>query len=228
MVCNCIDVSEWNKEIDWNEVKNAGINNVFIRAGFGQDYESQDDKYYYQNIEGALKVGLNVGVYFYSYATNKEMAIGEAVHCCRLIENYKDKIAFPVFYDIEEKSIESHISETVPAFIDYMNEHGFNAGVYCSVSWFDDYFKDIPCSYFWFASWGSNDGKPHTKPQWCDVWQYTSKGTVEGVGSDSVDCDIVFNYDMELLRDIPTVRTFKGTVTIREDEGKINIEVKED
>ena len=198
---NCIDVSEWNKEIDWNKAKNDGVEYAFIRAGFGQDYESQDDKYFHINIEGALKAGIKVGVYFYSYAKDYSGAIGEAEHCIRLITPYKDKISFPVFYDIEESSIEYHIKETVPAFINYLNEKGFNAGVYCSVSWFDNYFKDIDCSFFWFASWGSNDGKPHTKPQWCDVWQYTSKGSVSGVGSNCVDCDILYNEDMSLLID---------------------------
>lgn len=198
---NCVDVSEWNKEIDWNKAKNDGVEYAFIRAGFGQDYESQDDKYFYINMENALKAGVKVGVYFYSYAKDFSSAISEAEHCIRLITPYKDKISFPIFYDVEEPSIESHISETIPAFISYLNDKGFNAGVYCTTSWFDSYFKDISCDYFWFASWGPNDGKPHNKPQWADIWQYTSKGTVEGIGKNSVDLDILYNTQMKLLID---------------------------
>lgn len=230
---NCIDVSEWNGDINWEAAKNDDVTYAFIRAGFGRDYESQDDKYFHINMENALAAGVKVGVYFYSYATSAEDAISEAEHCCRLIEPYKDKISFPVFYDIEEARIESHIAETVPAFIEYMNAHGYNAGCYLSVSWFDSYFRDIDCSYFWMASWGSDDGKPHTKPQWCDVWQYTSKGTVYGVGEACVDCDIVYNTDMKLLKDEPPepdikTRTFRGEITISEGEGIINIIIKED
>lgn len=198
---NCIDVSEWNGDIDWEAAKADDVKFAFIRAGFGQDYESQDDKYFHINMAEALAAGVKVGVYFYSYATTEEQAIGEAEHCRRLIEPYKDKISFPIFYDIEESKIEHSISKTVPAFINYMNEHGYNAGVYLSVAWFDDYFSDIDCSYFWMASWGSNDGRPHTKPQWCDIWQYTSVGSVNGVGSNCVDCDILYNEDMKLLRE---------------------------
>lgn len=197
---NCIDVSEHNGLIDWSAAHADGVSFAFIRAGFGQDYESQDDKYFCINMENAIKAGVKVGVYFYSYATTAEQAIGEAEHCCRLIEPYKNKISFPVFYDVEESKIEHHIEETIPAFINYLNEHGYNAGVYCTVSWFDNYFKPIECSYFWLASWGSNDGEPHTKPQWCDIWQYTSRGNVDGIEG-YTDCDILFNEDMQLLRE---------------------------
>lgn len=198
---NCIDVSEWNGMIEWDAAHDDDVRFAFIRCGFGQDHESQDDKYFHINMKHAIEAGVKVGVYFYSYATTEEEAIGEAEHCRRLIEPYKDKISFPVFYDIEEARIEYSIKNTVPAFINYMNSHGYNAGVYLSVAWFDDYFSDIDCDYFWMASWGSNDGKPHTKPQWCDIWQYTSVGSVYGVGTDCVDCDILYNEDMTLLRE---------------------------
>lgn len=197
---NCIDVSEHNGLIDWSAACADGVSFAFIRAGFGQDYESQDDKYFHINMENAIKAGVKVGIYFYSYATTAEQAIGEAEHCCRLIEPYKNKISFPVFYDVEESKIEHHIEETIPAFINYMNSRGYNAGVYCTASWFDDYFKPIDCAYFWLASWGSNDGKPHIKPQWCDIWQYTSIGKVDGI-SGYTDLDILYNEDMQLLRD---------------------------
>ena len=197
---NCIDVSEHNGLIDWSAARADGVSFAFIRAGFGQDYESQDDKYFHINMENAIEAGIKVGVYFYSYATTASQAIGEAEHCCRLIEPYKNKISFPVFYDVEESKIEHHIEETIPAFINYMNSRGYNAGVYCTVSWFDDYFKPIDCSYFWLASWGSDDGEPHTKPQWCDIWQYTSRGNVDGI-SGYTDLDILYNEDMQLLRE---------------------------
>lgn len=197
---NCIDVSEYNGFIDWSAARADGVSFAFIRAGFGQDYESQDDKYFHVNMKNAINAGVKVGVYFYSYATTASQAIGEAEHCCRLIAPYKNKISFPVFYDVEESKIEHHIEETIPAFINYMNDKGYNAGVYCTVSWFDNYFKPIDCSYFWLASWGSDDGQPHTKPQWCDIWQYTSRGNVDGIRG-YTDLDILYNEDMQLLRE---------------------------
>lgn len=200
---NCVDVSEHNGTINWTDAYNDDVRFAFIRAGFGQDYESQDDKYFHINMAEALEAGCKVGIYFYAYATNAEMAVGEAEHCCRLLEPYKDKISFPVFYDIEESKIESHLEEIVPAFINYLNDKGYNCGVYLSTSWFDNYFKNIDCDYFWMASWGPDDGEPHKEPEWCDIWQYTSKGSVHGIGSGCVDCDILYNEDMKLLKDKP-------------------------
>ena len=227
---NCIDVSEFNHDIDWDLAAADDVKYAFIRCGFGQDSESQDDKYFHINMEKAIKAGVKVGVYFYSYATSEEAAIGEAEHCLRLIEPYKDQISFPVFYDIEEEGgVEPYISEIVPAFINRLNEAGYNCGVYLQTSWFDEYFRDIDCSYFWMASWGPDDGEPHNKPQWCDIWQYTSKGSVHGVGYDCVDCDVLYNEDMTLLKEKPQpadeTETFKATVTITRYDGNININI---
>lgn len=210
---NAVDVSEWNGDINWNDAYADGVRYAFIRAGFGQDSESQDDKYFHINMENALKAGVKVGVYFYAYATDYDSAVGEAEHCIRLIEPYRDKISFPVFYDIEEQKCVPRIKDIVDGFRNKMEYHGYNVGVYTAISWYDAYFQPIDIDYIWIASWGSDDGKPHTKPQWCDVWQYTSHGSVNGIAKASyyidqygnkcytsgVDCDIVYNENMHLL-----------------------------
>lgn len=198
---NCIDVSEHNREIDWEAARADDVEYAIIRCGFGKDNESQDDKYFEINMQNALGAGVKVGVYFYSYAQDEESAASEAAHCLRLIEPYKDKLAMPVFYDVEEKSIADHIEDTIPVFTRILNDAGYNVGVYCTTWWFDNYFKDIACDYFWLASWGNDDGEPHTKPEWCDIWQYTSRGRVHGLGYDCVDCDILYNKDMKALID---------------------------
>ncbi len=199
---NCVDVSEWNKNIDWASAKADGVEYAFIRCGFGRDTESQDDKYFRINMENAINAGVKVGVYFYAYAVDYDSAIEEAKHCIRLIEPYRDVILFPVFYDVEEAQNVNRIQDVVMGFINTMNYYGYNAGVYTMVSWYDAYFGPIDCDYIWLAAWGPDDGEPHTKPQWCDIWQYTSKGYVNGIGS-GCDCDIVYNTDMRLLINQP-------------------------
>lgn len=196
---NCVDVSEWNQDINWPEAKAAGVEYAIIRCGFGQDSIGQDDKYFRINMEGALDAGIKVGVYFYAYATNYDTACGEAHHCIRLIEPYRDQISLPVFYDVEEEKNIPHIADVVAGFINTMNYYGYNCGVYTAVSWYDAYFRPIDCDYIWLASWGNDDGQPHTPPNYCDIWQYTSKGTVNGIGTGCVDCDIVNNTEMQLL-----------------------------
>lgn len=192
---NCIDVSEHNGEIDWNRAKADGVEYAFIRAGFGQDNENQDDKYFHINMENALEAGVKVGVFFYAYASDYDTAVGEAVHCIRLIEPYRDRIAFPVFYDLEEEKNIAHIKDVVDGFRNKMEYHGYNVGCYTTTSWYDAFFRDIECNYIWLAWLGSE------KPCYCDVWQYSWTENVDGVGP--CDADILYNTDMKLLFNEP-------------------------
>lgn len=201
---NCVDVSEWNGSIDWKKAKKDGVEYAFIRCGFGQDIKSQDDKCFLNYIKNAIAAGVKIGVYFYSYAQSEEKARGEAKHCLRLIEPYREQLSLPVFYDVEETKIQKYVGVTVPAFIKELNAAGYNCGVYASAYWFNNYLKNINIPFRWVASWGSDDGKPHTKPTNCDVWQYTSKGSVAGIGTGGVDCDIVYNTAMTALINTPT------------------------
>ena len=198
---NCIDVSEHNGEIDWKAAKDDSVEFAFIRCGFGMDNENQDDKYFHINMQNALDAGVKVGVYLYSYADTVEKAASEAAHCLRLIEPYKDKLSFPVFYDVEEANIEDSVSETIPVFTKILNDAGYNVGVYATGYWFTHCLQYVAIDFLWVANWGKDDGEPHAKPEWCDVWQYTSKGSVHGVGYDCVDCNILYNEDMKALID---------------------------
>ena len=191
---NCIDVSEHNGEIDWSAAYEDGVRYAFIRCGFGQDIESQDDKYFHMNIHNAIAAGIKVGVYFYSYASDYDSATGEAEHCIRLIGPYRDLISFPVFYDLEEnKNISKCLKDVVDGFRNKMEYHGYNVGCYVTTSWYNEYFRNIECDYIWLAYLGN------TKPEYCDVWQYSWTEYVSGVGE--CDADILYNEDMKLLID---------------------------
>ena len=104
MGCNCIDVSEHNGDINWNAVKADGVDYALIRCGFGKNIESQDDKYFHINMEGALNAGIKVGVYFYSYSDYGDASAEEAEHCLRLIEGYKNQLSLPVFSTLKKIS----------------------------------------------------------------------------------------------------------------------------
>lgn len=193
---NCIDISEWNGDVNLYAAKSDGLEYVMIRCGFGK---TGIDKYFEINIEKALNAGLKIGVYFYSYATDYDTAVDEAKHCIDIIEKYKNDIDLPVFYDVEEERNVNRIVDVCMGFINTLNYYGYNCGVYTPVGWYDNFFKNISTDYIWLASWGSDDSEPHKQPEYCDIWQYTSKGSVNGVGYGSVDCDILYNTDMKLL-----------------------------
>lgn len=218
---NCVDVSEWNRDIDWEKAKASGVEFAFIRCGFGRYYlletdpvkraekqakweETQgEDKYFKINYENALKAGIKIGVFFYSYATDWDSSVDEANICMRIIEDYKDKISFPIFYDIEEQANIPRISDVVMAFVNTLNYYNYNVGVYTGGSWYSSYFKNIDVDYIWLAYWGADDGVPHTKPEYCDIWQYSNKGSVDGIGNRCVDVDILYNTEMKLLINEP-------------------------
>ena len=229
MGCNCIDVSEHNGSIDWYSVKADGVDYALIRCGFGRNIESQDDKYFHINMEGALNAGLKVGVYFYSYADYGDAAAEEAEHCLRLIEGYKKDLSLPVFYDLEEDKCKAKVYDIYTMFAGILSEAGYNVGCYASQYWFDTCLKPVPIDYSWVAKWGGD------QPCWGeDVWQFTDKGHCAGVGG-NVDCNVVINTQMTALIDkpepeptpAPADKEVNITVKVDAPEGvKVNVNVE--
>ena len=79
-----IDVSEWQGNIDFAKVKEAGKEIVYIRAGQGFSYK---DAKFERNYEQAKKNGLKIGVYHYVTARSVEDAKIQAKFFASLISN---------------------------------------------------------------------------------------------------------------------------------------------
>ncbi len=193
---NGIDVSRFQGEINWEKVKASGIDFAIIRAGLRGTTEGKllTDDFFEDNIEGATENGIDVGVYFYSQAVNKEEAEEEVQLILDLIEPYK--VTYPVVIDIE--SAESDSARTanlttddyelvVKTFCDMVSNAGYTPMIYGNVKSFtllmdaidvDDY--DIWIAYY---------GTPLYYPYHFNIWQYTSSGRVDGIDGD-VDLNI--------------------------------------
>ena len=193
---NGIDVSRFQGEINWKKVKESGIDFAIIRAGLRGTTEGKllTDDFFEDNIEGATENGIDVGVYFYSQAVNKEEAEEEVQLILDLIEPYK--VTYPVVIDIE--SAESDSARTadmttddyelvVKTFCDMVSNAGYKPMIYGNVKSYtllmdaidvDDY--DIWIAYY---------GTPLYYPYHFDIWQYTSSGRVNGIDGD-VDLNI--------------------------------------
>lgn len=219
--CNCIDVSEHNGDINWTAVKNDGVDYALIRCGFGKNLESQDDKYFHINMEGALNAGIKVGVYFYSYADCGDASAEEAEHCLRLISGYKDKLSLPVFYDLEEDKCKSNAYDIYNMFKGILNEAGYNVGCYASQYWYDTVLKPIAIDYTWVAKWGNS------QPEWSiNIWQFTGSGHCAGV-SGNVDCDVVIDPNMKALIDVADNSDVNINIKVDAPENiKVNINVE--
>lgn len=188
-----IDVSKWQGVIDWEKVKNAGIEFAMLRIGYGSA-KGQHDKKFEDNYKGAKAAGIPVGGYLYSYATSVEKAKAEARYCLSLIKG--KQFEYPIVYDVEDKTQAGlgvkTISAMIKAFCSIMEEAGYYVSVYANKSWLDTRI-DAECKKkydIWLAQWT-------TKPTYTGsfgLWQYTDKGKVSGI-SGNVDMDISYkNY----------------------------------
>ncbi len=91
-----IDVSKWNKEIDWDKVKNAGVEFAIIRVGYRGATTGAlvVDPYFEANIKGAVRAGIPVGVYFFTQAVNTVEAVEEASMVMALCRDYNWTIRY--------------------------------------------------------------------------------------------------------------------------------------
>ena len=177
-----IDVSSWQKNIDWDKVKAAGIEFAILRCGFGQNLKKQDDNKFKRNADECTRLGIPFGVYLYSYATTTDMAVGEAEHVLRLIEGYK--LDYPVFYDLEDPDSTQKCSKTLIAdmaevFCNKIKAAGYAVGIYANLYWFNSILTDNR-----FNQWDRWVAQYHTECQYkkeYTMWQYTSEGQVNGI-----------------------------------------------
>ena len=95
---NAIDVSKWQGAMNWATVKNAGVRHAMIRAGYGNSVR-QTDPQFKRNAAQCIALGIDWGVYWYSYATSVAQARQEARCCLQVIQGHKPTM--PVAYDIE-------------------------------------------------------------------------------------------------------------------------------
>lgn len=77
-----IDVSVYQGDIDFEQVKNSGIEVIYIRAGYGF---SVTDPKFEENYTNATKAGLKCGAYYFVTARNTEQAYLQATRFAELI-----------------------------------------------------------------------------------------------------------------------------------------------
>lgn len=191
----CIDISEWNCDINFNKVRNTGVTCVIIRAGYGKDPNQEDNKFqeYYRQAKSA---GLNVGAYWYSYATSVDAAKAEVKNCMNTIGG--KQFDLPVFFDVEEyrQAVlpRRTLTDIISAFCDGIKSYGYDVGMYSAKSMLVDsaYPDELSSKYLiWMAA-------PNTSysdlPSYVDLWQYSWNGKVDGIRND-VDLNYIYNLN---------------------------------
>ena len=198
-----IDISYHNGEIDFSKVKSQ-VDFIIMRSGYGKKtIDSKEVKFdiYY---EEAKKNNIPTGTYWYSYANTPEEALVEAQTFLNKVKG--KKFEYPVFYDVEEKSILNQgkeiVSKIIKTFLEEVEKNGYLVGLYSSASYLENLVDDeIKDKYIiWVAHWGKNIDKPRYNGKW-DIWQYSSKGHIDGVQSQNVDLDFSNKNFEEIVKE---------------------------
>ena len=212
-----IDVSHYQGNINWEKVK-PQIDFAILRMGLGDDIPSQDDKQFERNYVECVRLGIPFAVYFLSYAVNKAKVQTEIAHIKRLLSG--KKINAPVYIDVENtkgldwrKISNAELLGIMQEYNAQLNALGFKMGVYSSRSafwnekmtdkWYDSISK-------WVAEYGD---KVHDFNRTYDIWQHTSKGSVDGIDG-NVDMNIMYNSIFAAEQPKPAAPTKKSNEEI--------------
>lgn len=185
--CIGVDVSSYQKEVDWQQVAADGVEFAMVRLGY-RGYSSgmlNLDPYFEQNVKGAKESGLQVGVYFFSQALTTEEALDEARFVLRKIRG--KKLDGPIAFDMEYiEGVERINSLTVEektaiadAFCQFIEKNGYEAMIYGNPNWFSE---DVDLSLLthheiWLAHYIDMTQWPFEYA----MWQYTDSGSVAGI-----------------------------------------------
>ncbi len=203
-----IDVSRYQGEIDWDQVKAAGVQFAIIRVGYRTQTTGvlTEDPYARYNLQEANRVGIKTGVYFFSTAINAVEAVEEATWVANLIDKYS--ITYPVAYDCEgyEKKSSRHYSLTKDqrtalaiTFMDTIAARGYTPMFYASKNALTDNnawnTTALQSKYkIWLAYYPKLPFPQTVSPEYnglYSIWQYSCKARIAGI-SEEVDMNLAY------------------------------------
>ena len=203
--------------LNWNAIREAGFNFAILRAG----YIGAKDPVFEMNYIDARAAGMELGVYYYSYAKNAEQALEEAEELIGWLEG--KQFEYPIYYDIEAEVLTSIDKETLTEccmiFIDALRKAGYYSALYSNNRWLKNYLDETTLKEYgelWYARYYRDPADPEEKKNFTiasdddnfawrsdfgaqvGMWQYTECGVIDGI--DGVKFD--FNY---VFKDYPSM-----------------------
>lgn len=217
-----IDVSEHQGVINWDKVKATGIEFAYIRAGYGRN---NIDKQFIRNISECNRLGIPVGIYWFSYAYTEEMAKNEAKYCLEAIKPYR--VELPVCFDFEYESISYAkgkgvtVTNTmgtafVNAFCGEIEKANYFAMFYGNKNLIAQCFDSalLKRYAYWLATYPKAPNLDNP-PETCGVWQYSSTASIDGI-TGNVDVNVAY-IDYAALIKSYGMNNLKGDTTDVED-----------
>lgn len=218
-----IDVSEHQGRINWEQVKDH-VDFVMLRAGYGRN---NIDKQFIRNIEECNRLGIPVGIYWFSYAWNEEMAKNEARYVLEAIKSYR--VDYPISFDLEYDTLnyakkngvtigKRLATDMINAFCSTIEQAGYKAMNYANPDFINNKFYNNEVNYpLWLAWYGVSEDR--AKAYNPSMWQYSESGSIPGIGTNSVDMN--YCYEDFLKKDF----TLENATTKNVDT-ELNIRAK--
>ncbi|EDX70160.1 endolysin [Bacillus cereus NVH0597-99] len=207
MTKHIVDISKWNDKINW-EVASPQLDLAICRVQYGS---LTVDGLYNDHVANLEKRGIPHAAYAYGCYVSVNDAIVEAKDFMTRVSSNAKFLVLDVEDDtvasMESKGNLGDLAKASQAFIDTCKAEGWKVGLYVSHHMYGSYgLQDVKADFIWLPRYGTNDGTPQVKPDYpCDLWQYTDKGYVEGVGT----------VDLNLLNGDKSLEWFLG----KEDKG---------
>lgn len=208
-----IDVSHYQKKIDWAKAKKV-VEFSILKIGEGR-YSNQKDEYFERNYAECKRLNIPCGVYSYAYA----QSVAEAKEEARRVIEWLDgrDIDLPVYYDMENAKMEklgkNQLTEIAIAFCREIENAGYWAGIYANLNWYTNCL-DTEKLRKMFTLWIAHVDNTHNQTKYdgmYDMFQYSWKGQVDGIIA-SVDMNVMYR---DLVGDI---RNSKGIKLKSDDE----------
>lgn len=216
-----IDVSSWQGNIDFSQVKASGIEIVYIKSSEG--FRSVDS-YFEQNYINAKNAGLKVGFYHYVTARSVEDAVRQANFFVSTISGKNPDCKLAMDFESFGSLNREEINQIALTFMQTVqNASGKDVIIYSDEYNANNTFNSSLATYpLWVAQYEVSE--PTVRNHWSNWagWQYTDKGEIPGISS-YVDRDKftneVFLSDTSEVPDVPTENPNENegytTITIR-------------
>lgn len=190
-----IDISHWQKNVDFETLKKVDeVDFCILKAG-GSDKGCYVDSTFYSRYEECKKHGINVGAYYFvgPKCDSDIDGAADAIRFLNIISNLQ--FEYPIYIDFEAPPATDREGNTDAciAFCRVCEQEEYYVGIYASdISGFKDRLNIARLAPF--DKWVARYGKQPEFVQKYGIWQCSSKGIFAGI-SGNVDCDVSFvNY----------------------------------
>lgn len=187
-----IDVSRWQEDIDFLQVREAGCDFVIIRLGGFDDGSQYTDRYYKTNIANAKAAGLKVGIYWHAEENRPEQVRDNVDYLMNVLDG--ETLDFPIAYDWEDFSkFQKYdmnlydINNCFEAFYQAVQAYGYDACLYSSMNVLNNVWTNENHHYVWLANYTSQT----TYSGEYYMWQQSNTGRIPGIGGD-VDLNVLY------------------------------------